>query len=80
MLTSNIQQIARVVKGKLNTTQNTEFNGICTDTRLEANGSLFIALEGSNFDGHSFADQAKSLGVSAILAHKKIETEKELKK
>ena len=73
MLSSNIQQIAKVVKGKLNTSQNTEFIGICTDTRLDANRSLFIALEGSNFDGHNFADQAKNLGASSVLAHKKID-------
>ncbi len=74
MLSSNIQQIARVVKGKLNTTQNAEFIGICTDTRLEVNGTLFIALEGPNFDGHSFVNNAKNLGARAVLAHKKIAT------
>ena len=74
MLSSNIKQIARVVKGKLNTTQNAEFIRISTDTRLEVNGSLFIALEGPNFDGHSFVNKAKNLGASAVLAHKKIDT------
>ena len=73
MLTSNIQQIAKVVKGELNTSQNTEFIGIRTDTRLEVNGSLFIAIEGPNFDGHNFVNKAKNLGASAVLAHKKID-------
>ena len=73
MLASNIQQIAKVVKGELNTSQNAKFIGISTDTRLEVNGSLFIALEGPNFDGHSFVNKAKNLGASAVLAHKKID-------
>ena len=46
MLSTNIQKIAEVVNGKLNSNEAKEFNGVCTDTRADINGKLFIALEG----------------------------------
>ena len=72
MLSTNIQKIAEVVNGKLNSNEAREFNGVCTDTRADINGKLFIALEGPNFDAHSFAQNAEKLGAIAIIAHKKI--------
>ena len=72
MLSTNIQKIAEVVNGKLNSNEAREFNGVCTDTRADINGKLFIALEGPNFDAHSFAQNAEELGAIAIIAHKKI--------
>ena len=72
MLSTNIQKIAKVVNGKLNSNEAREFNGVCTDTRADINGKLFIALEGPNFDAHTFAQNAEELGAIAIIAHKKI--------
>tara|TARA_Y100000758_G_scaffold282518_1_gene230752 strand:- start:818 stop:2146 length:1329 start_codon:yes stop_codon:yes gene_type:complete len=72
MLSTNIQKIAEIVNGKLNSNEAKEFNGVCTDTRADVNGKLFIALEGPNFDAHSFAQNAEELGAIAIIAHKKI--------
>ena len=72
MLSTNIQKIAKVVNGKLNSNEAREFNGVCTDTRADINGKLFIALEGPNFDAHNFAQNAEELGAIAIIAHKKI--------
>ena len=72
MLSTNIQKIAEIVNGKLNSNEAKEFNGVCTDTRAEVYGKLFIALEGPNFDAHNFAQNAEKLGAIAIIAHKKI--------
>ena len=72
MLSTNIQKIAEIVNGKLNSNEAKEFNGVCTDTRADINGKLFIALEGPNFDAHTFAQNAEELGAIAIIAHKKI--------
>ena len=36
--------------------------GVATDTRKIDNGKLFFALKGENFNGNSFAKQAKELG------------------
>ena len=74
MLSTNIQTVAEVVSGKLNSDEVIEFNGVSTDTRSEVSGTLFIALEGPNFDAHSFIKQAESLGASAVIAHKKIDS------
>lgn len=40
---------------------------ITTDSRAVKKGSLFVALEGANFDGHRFVDAAIELGASACL-------------
>ena len=72
MLSTSIQKIAEVVNGKLNSSEAIEFNGLCTDTRADVNGKLFIALEGPNFDAHSFAQKAEEQGAIAIIAHKKV--------
>ena len=67
-----MQSVVKVVKGKINSNKVIKFTGVCTDTRLEVNGRLFIALQGPNFDAHNFINQAEDLGASAIIAHKKI--------
>ena len=74
MLSTDIQSVAKVVKGKINSNKVIKFTGVCTDTRLEVNGKLFIALEGPNFDAHSFIKQAENLGAKAIIVHKKIDS------
>lgn len=46
------------------------FSGISTDTREVAQGQLFVALSGENFDGHDFvADAAQKGAVAAVVAH-----------
>ena len=72
MLSANIKKIAEVVNGKLNSNEAVVFNGVCTDTREEVYGKLFIALEGPHFDAHSFAKKAEEQGAIAIIAHKKV--------
>ena len=74
MLSTNIQKIAKVVNGNLNSNEAREFKGVSTDTRADINGKLFIALEGPNFDAHTFAQNAEELGAIAIIAHKKIQS------
>ena len=73
MLSTDIQTVAKVVRGKINGSEVIKFTGVCTDTRSEVNGKLFIALEGPNFDAHDFTKQAENLGARAIIAHKKID-------
>lgn len=38
------------------------FDGVCTDSRAIAKGSLFVALEGDRFDGHVFVAEAALAG------------------
>lgn len=44
--------------------------GVATDSRSLPVGSLFIALEGANFDGHQFVDTAVAAGAAAVLCRK----------
>jgi UDP-N-acetylmuramoyl-tripeptide--D-alanyl-D-alanine ligase len=74
MLSTDIQTVAKVVNGKLTSSKVKKFTGVCTDTRSEVSGRLFIALEGPNFDAHSFIKQAEDMGASAIISHKKIDS------
>ncbi|MHC4265106.1 MAG: UDP-N-acetylmuramoyl-L-alanyl-D-glutamate--2,6-diaminopimelate ligase [Planctomycetota bacterium] len=45
---------------------------ICTDSRKVKPDDIFIALEGTEFDGHDFIDQAIELGVKYIVAQKPV--------
>ncbi|MBW4935629.1 UDP-N-acetylmuramoyl-tripeptide--D-alanyl-D-alanine ligase [Marinobacter sp. F4206] len=43
------------------------FTGVSTDTRSLAQGQLFVALRGENFDGHRFLQKAKDCGAVAAV-------------
>jgi UDP-N-acetylmuramoyl-L-alanyl-D-glutamate--2,6-diaminopimelate ligase len=45
-------------------------NSICFDSRKVMEGALFIAIKGTQADGHIFIDKAVSLGAVAILCEK----------
>ncbi len=46
------------------------FTGISTDSRTVAQGDLFIALSGDNFDGHAFVVEAFSKGATGAIVMK----------
>jgi len=72
MLSSDTNKISSVINCKSNSNKAVKFHGVCTDTRGEVSGKLFIALEGDNFDGHNFIKKAKDLGASAAIVHKRV--------
>ncbi len=47
-----------------------DVNMICFDSRKVKEGSLFIAIKGTQSDGHGFIDKAVSLGAVAIVVEK----------
>lgn len=51
-----LSQIAAAVGSRCES--KTEVLSICTDTRKIEPGSLFIAIQGENFDGNRFVGQA----------------------
>jgi len=57
---------ARMEGGK----ENPDILNIEQDSRKVTPGTLFICIEGENFDGHSFAKDAEKNGASAIVAQK----------
>ena len=50
-----------------------DFNGLSTDTRKMPSGSLFVALQGENFDGHDFLQQASDCGAAAAAVSRPVE-------
>ncbi|MBL1208745.1 UDP-N-acetylmuramoyl-tripeptide--D-alanyl-D-alanine ligase [Geminocystis sp. GBBB08] len=46
---------------------NQECSGINTDTRTLKSGEIFLALEGENFNGHNFLNQAIQVGAIALI-------------
>ena len=74
MLSSDTNKISPVISCKPHSNKAIKFQGVCTDTRGGVSGKLFIALEGANFDGHNFIQQAEDLGASAVIAHKKVDS------
>ena len=74
MLSSDTNKISPVISCKPHSNKAIKFQGVCTDTRGGVSGKLFIALEGVNFDGHNFIQQAEDLGASAVIAHKKVDS------
>lgn len=43
------------------------FTSLCYDSRKAQPGSIFVCLKGSQFDGHSFLDNAAKSGASAVV-------------
>lgn len=64
-----LSQAAQIVNGKL-CGQDTEYHTVSIDGRDIAQGDLYIALIGANYDGHDFIEQAANSGaVAAIVSH-----------
>ena len=55
-------------------TIDTEVTGVFYDSREEVKkGSLFVCIEGANFDGHSYAAQMAAAGVNVLVVSKPVE-------
>lgn len=52
---------------------NQQVTNINTDTRSLCNGEVFLALQGPNFDGHKFVQQAKDKGAIAAIVSRKVD-------
>ncbi len=50
---------------------NKNFQGISTDTRSLKEGEIFLALEGENFNGHDFINQAFNQGAIVAIINEK---------
>ncbi|MFT6897010.1 MAG: UDP-N-acetylmuramoyl-tripeptide--D-alanyl-D-alanine ligase [Paraglaciecola sp.] len=76
MISVSLTWIADKVQGRIlncapDIASETLIQGVSTDTRTVGKNDLFIALQGPNFDGHKFVEQAQKGGALAlIVAHK----------
>lgn len=50
-----------------------KFTGVSTDTRTLTAGDLFVALQGPNFDGNDYVEQAAAKGAVAALVSKSLQ-------
>lgn len=70
MKTLSLGEIEGAVNGKLNSWKYEALTVSCvsTDSRTIPPGSLFVALEGKNFNGHDFIPQAVENGAACVLS------------
>ncbi len=52
-----------------------KFFGFTIDSRNVSKGFVFLALKGSNYDGHDYIEQAVNNGAACIIKNKKFKTE-----
>ena len=62
-----LQQIARIVEGRILTESDTTVARVVHDSRLVKLGDLFIALKGERSNGHAFLAQAISRGACGAI-------------
>lgn len=73
MMTLPLSEAARVLDAVQHGADVT-FSGLSTDTRSIEKGNLFVALQGPNFDGHDYLQQAQSQGAVAATVSRTVET------
>ncbi len=70
-----ISNVLRAINGELLLgNPESRITGISTDSRSIKEGELFFALEGENYDGHKFVDQAISNGAAGAVISSNKET------
>jgi UDP-N-acetylmuramoyl-tripeptide--D-alanyl-D-alanine ligase len=72
MIPVSLAWVTEQIQGKLIDANNQSMMiaSVSTDTRHIEQGALFIALQGPNFDGHDFVNQAQQSGaIAAIVTH-----------
>ncbi len=71
-MNSALSRAATAVNGELHGTDR-DFVGVSTDTRTLANGELFFALSGPNFDGGEFVAEAQRKGAAGAVVDTLVE-------
>lgn len=68
----NIMEIVSAVGGEAhNIRDNIQVYNICTDTRADVKGSLFVALKGEKYDGHAYISDAFTKGAAACVCQRR---------
>ncbi|HEY0444292.1 MAG TPA: UDP-N-acetylmuramoyl-tripeptide--D-alanyl-D-alanine ligase [Candidatus Limnocylindrales bacterium] len=60
-------EVARITGGRLLTRSDRPIRGAAVDSRVVADGEVFVALPGERTDGHAFVDAAVARGASAVI-------------
>jgi UDP-N-acetylmuramoyl-tripeptide--D-alanyl-D-alanine ligase len=72
MITMTTLDAARLLSAECTQTA-VVFNGLSRDARVAIEGTLFVAIQGENFDGHDFVTEAFTKGAAAALVSRKID-------
>ena len=72
MMYGTLALLASSVDGQL-TGKDAPFRGVSTDTRTLAEGELFVALKGPNFDGTRFVHAAAAAGASSAVVSEPVD-------
>ena len=80
MMAMQLSEAAKVLDGSCYPSADVAFHGVSTDSRTLEAGALFFALQGPNFDGHQYLQQAQAQGAAAATVSKDCETEMPLLK
>jgi UDP-N-acetylmuramoyl-tripeptide--D-alanyl-D-alanine ligase len=73
MIASTLSNAADIIGGTLNGSD-AAFRGVSTDTRSLESGNLFVALQGPNFDGTAFLEEALSKGAVGAVVPRAVES------
>jgi UDP-N-acetylmuramoyl-tripeptide--D-alanyl-D-alanine ligase len=73
MMAMQLSIAAEVLAGRC-VSADVPFRGVSTDTRQLHPGSLFVALQGPNHDGHDYLDAARAQGAAAAAVSRLVKT------
>ena len=69
----SLAAVARATGGELRG-PDARVRGVCTDSRSDLSGALFVALTGERFDGHDYVANAAQAGAAAVLVERDVVT------
>ena len=67
----DLKTLSIIIDGEL-IGENKPFTSLITDSRKAKKNSVFLALQGENFDGHNFCESAIHSGSIAYISNNKI--------
>ena len=71
MISSSLAKAAAAMQGTLHG-DDVSFTGVSTDTRTLRAGQLFVALQGPNFDGNEFVEQAAKKKAAGVVVSREV--------
>lgn len=74
MITLSISTLAQQLNSHFSG-KNATFHGVSKDTRTIKPGNLYVAIQGEQFDGHDFVEEAFRQGASAALVSRHIDSD-----
>jgi UDP-N-acetylmuramoyl-tripeptide--D-alanyl-D-alanine ligase len=71
MINLSLRTLAEILGKPVDNLADTRFCGVTIDSRISCEGKLFVAIKGTNFDGHNFVDTAYRNGATVALVEQR---------